>query len=69
MKLIFIYNATMNPVSLIGDFISEIMPQQEANCKLCDITFSVVFKKCIWKEYLASLPIPVEFFLKDQFKR
>ena len=69
MKLLFVYNSTLNPVSLVKDFISEIMPQQQANCVLCDITHSLVFKKRAWKTYIASLDIATEFYLKDEFEK
>ena len=44
-QLIFVYNATSNPVALLGDFIAELMPQKETNCNLCSITYSLVYKK------------------------
>ena len=69
MKLIFVYNSSLNPRSLIKDFLSEVMPQREANCKLCDITFSLVYKKRAWKEYISSLGIDTEFYLKDRFQK
>lgn len=52
---------------MVKDFIAEVLPQKDANCNLCDITYSLAFKKGEWKKYIASLNIESEFFFKDVF--
>jgi len=67
MQLIFVYNATTNPVALLGDFIAELIPQQETKCNLCSITYSLVFKKKEWSKFIKQLPVESTFMLKDTF--
>lgn len=51
------------------DFISEVLPQKEANCNLCDITYSLAFKKREWKDYLNGLDMESEFFFIEPFEK
>ncbi len=66
-RLVFVYNATLNPVSLVKDFINEILPQKKGDCNLCSLTYSLVFQKKEWKEFIDKLPYPSTFLLKDRF--
>ncbi len=66
-KLIFVYNSTLNPASLAADFIHGIFPQQDPKCSLCNLTYSLVFQKREWKDFVETLPCTTSFMLRDMF--
>ncbi len=68
-ELIFVYNATLSLGSLAKDFLAEVLPNQPAECNLCSITYSLAFKKKVWKEFLEDLDMPSSFYLKDSFRK
>jgi len=65
--LIFVYNVNLNPIDLASDFVAEILPQKQTNCQLCSLTYSLVFKKRKWGEFLNNLPLKHTFYFKNQF--
>ena len=69
MKLIIVYNTSLKPKRLLNDFINEVLPSREANCKLCDITYSYAWKKRTWTNYLESLSIHHAFYFIEGFEK
>ncbi len=51
---------------MIGDFVHGIT-KQKTDCNLCDLAYTMGFKKKSWRAFLKTLPIKSTFYLKDRF--
>jgi hypothetical protein len=65
--LIFVYNADSNPLSLVMDFAHRLLSPSSYECHLCDVTYDHFTMKSDWKDFIARLPRPSRFYLKDKF--
>lgn len=52
----------------IFDFFHKMMVPSTYNCSLCMITYNYTGMRKAWKTYLDSLPVPVDFLHKDEFR-
>ncbi len=66
MKILFVYNADINLKSLV-DEVAGMISKKAPPCSLCDITYSVVYQKSAWKDYLKKMPIKHEFYYRKSF--
>ena len=68
-KLIFIYNASNDYLSVAFDFTHKIVSPKTYQCSLCKVTFGAfkIHKK--WKEYLDSINFEVIFLYKNNYKQ
>tara|TARA_B100000131_G_scaffold210320_1_gene202182 strand:- start:47 stop:460 length:414 start_codon:yes stop_codon:yes gene_type:complete len=62
----FIYNAENDFFSAMNDFFHKSFSPKTYPCSLCGLTYSVAFKKKIWKEYLDSLEYSHHFIYRNQ---
>lgn len=63
--LLFVYNASSDPVSVVMDFAHKIASPSTYQCRLCALTYGNFTMKKDWKKFIQSLNFPVEFEHKD----
>jgi len=68
-KLLFIYNADSDVISVVKDFWKKILRPSSYQCNLCQQTFGAFSMKKDWKDFINSLDIEVEFLHKDEFEK
>ena len=68
-KLLFIYNADSDPLSVAMDFGHKILSPATYDCRLCGLTYGYFSMKGEWKTFVSELPLPVEFLHKDEAVR
>ena len=66
-KLIFIYNASNDPISVSFDFIHKIISPSTYQCSLCKITYGNVSMHNKWKEYTEHSDYIFEFLYKNNY--
>ena len=65
--LVCVYNADGNAASLLVDAVHKVVSPSTYNCNLCRLTYGIVRQKPEWKQFVASLPVPVTFLHRDEF--
>ena len=65
-KLIFIYNASNDYLSVAFDFTHKIISPKTYQCSLCQVTYGAFTMHNEWKEYLDSMNFEI-IFLKLYF--
>jgi len=68
-KLLFIYNADSDVISVVKDFWKKILRPSSYQCNLCQQTFGTFSIKKDWKKFINSLDVDVEFLHKDEFEK
>ncbi len=68
-KIIFIYNASDDFLSVGFDFFHKIISPNTYQCSLCKITYGNVSMKDQWKEYIDGLNYDVEFLYMNNFSQ
>tara|TARA_B100001029_G_C14810257_1_gene311932 strand:+ start:102 stop:512 length:411 start_codon:yes stop_codon:yes gene_type:complete len=66
-KLIFIYNASDDLISVSFDFIHKIVSPSTYQCSLCKITYGNVSMHNKWKEYIYNSNYDFEFLYKNNY--
>ena len=66
-KLIFIYNASDDLISVSFDFIHKIVSPSTYQCSLCKITYGNVSMHNKWKEYIYDSNYDFEFLYKNNY--
>ncbi len=66
--LIFVYNADSGLFNSLTDLAHKMFSPQTYACNLCALTYSHFGMKNEWKEFLASLDMPMEFLHRDEFE-
>ena len=64
-RLIFIYNADGGIAQGIMDSIHKTLSPATYPCSLCAITYGAFSMDRHWRAWLKTLPMPVEFYHKD----
>lgn len=68
-RLIFVYNADSSMEHQVFDFLHKAISPSTYQCSLCSLTYGTFSMRKEWRQYIDSLPLPVEFLYKNQFKR
>ena len=66
-KLIFIYNASDDLVSVSLDFVHKILSPSTYQCSLCKITYGNVSMHNKWKIYISNSNYDFEFLYKNNY--
>ena len=66
-KLIFIYNASDDILSVSFDFIHKIISPSTYQCSLCKITYGNVSMHEKWKDYINSSNFDIQFLYKNNY--
>ncbi|MCU0433598.1 MAG: hypothetical protein MUC87_09115 [Bacteroidia bacterium] len=67
--LIFVYNADAKITSAAFDFLHKIISPSTYPCKLCEITYGTFSMVKEWKDFIATLPLPVKFLHRDEWQQ
>ena len=68
-KIIFVYNASDDFLSVGFDFFHKIVSPQTYQCSLCKITYGNISMKNQWRDYIQDLDYNVEFLYKNNFSQ
>ncbi|AHM58535.1 hypothetical protein D770_01305 [Flammeovirgaceae bacterium 311] len=68
-KILFVYNADSSLEHQVFDFLHKAVSPGTYQCSLCAITYGTFTIKKDWKDFIASLSMPVEFLYRNQFRR
>lgn len=66
--ILFVYNADSGLFSTVTDFAHKILRPETYSCGLCKLTYGAFAMHKQWREFIASLPLPVSFLHRDQFR-
>ena len=66
-KIIFIYNASDDLLSVSFDFIHKIASPSTYQCSLCKVTYGNFSMHEEWESYIKTLPFKVEFLYKNNY--
>ena len=66
-KIIFIYNASDDLLSVSFDFIHKIASPSTYQCSLCKVTYGNFSMHEEWESYIEALPFEVEFLYKNNY--
>ena len=67
-KLVFVYNADSDIISLVKDFWHKLLRPSTYQCRLCGVTYGAFGMKSDWKKFIKNLNIDVEFLHRDEFE-
>ncbi|MFX0083503.1 MAG: hypothetical protein ACFE94_17285 [Candidatus Hodarchaeota archaeon] len=68
-KLVFVYNADSDVISLVKDFWKKILRPGSYQCRLCGVTYGAFSMKKDWKKFINNLNIDTEFLHRDEFEK
>jgi hypothetical protein len=66
-RLLFVYNADGGLLPGLKDMFHKILSPSTYPCSLCGITYGATKMMPEWKEFIKTLPVPVEFLHRDEF--
>lgn len=69
LRLVFVYNANAGRLNGLIDSAHKLLSPDTYQCALCEITHGAFGERQAWKEFKASLPMPIAFYHKDEFER
>jgi hypothetical protein len=67
-KLVFVYNADSDGISLVKDFWKKILRPSSYQCRLCGVTYGAFSMKKDWKKFISGLNVETEFLHRDEFE-
>ena len=67
-KIIFIYNASDDFLSVKLDFLHKIISPKTYQCSLCKVTYGNFSMHSKWREYINSNPYEIQFLYKNSYK-
>jgi len=68
-QLVFIYNADSGLFNTMTDIAHKVFSPKTYQCSLCMITHGSFSMRNQWKEFIKSLPCPIEYLHKDEFRQ
>jgi hypothetical protein len=68
-RLIFVYNADGGLLPGLKDAFHKILSPSTYPCSLCAVTYGATSMRPEWREFIKSLPVPVDFLHRDEFVR
>jgi len=67
-KVVFVYRKNNDEfINGIFDFFHKLMMPDTYTCDSCEVTHNYSGMRSAWKSYLEWLPLPCDFFDKEQF--
>lgn len=69
LRLLFVYNADSGFFGALADSAHKVLRPDTYSCHLCKLTYGLVGMQAQWREYLASLDLPMDFLHRDEFIR
>ncbi|GAB3850053.1 hypothetical protein GCM10028822_14920 [Hymenobacter terrigena] len=68
-RLVFVYNADGGHLAGLKDLFHKILSPGTYPCSLCAITYGAISMQPLWREFIKTLPLPVDFRHRDEFVR
>ena len=68
-RLLFVYNADGGTLAGLKDMFHKILSPATYPCSLCAITYGATSMQPQWRQFIKTLPMPVEFLHRDEFVR
>ncbi|MDO7849409.1 hypothetical protein Q5H92_23800 [Hymenobacter sp. M29] len=68
-RLLFVYNADAGLLAGLKDTFHKILSPATYACALCAVTYGATSMRPDWREFIRSLPVPVDFLHRDEFIR
>lgn len=68
-KLVFVYNADSDVMSIVKDFWKKMLRPGSYECRLCGVTYGTFSMKKDWKNFINNLNIETEFLHRDEFEK
>ena len=68
-RLLFVYNADGGQLAGLKDLFHKMLSPATYPCSLCAITYGATSMRPEWREFVKSLPVPVDFLHRDEFVR
>ncbi|WP_035563594.1 hypothetical protein [Hymenobacter sp. IS2118] len=68
-RLIFVYNADGGRLAGLKDMFHKILSPGTYPCSLCAVTYGATSMQPEWREFIKTLPVPVDFLHRDEFIR
>ena len=68
-RLLFVYNADGGRLAGLKDMFHKILSPSTYPCSLCAITYGATAMRPEWGAFIKTLPVPVEFPHRDEFRR
>lgn len=68
-RLVFVYNADGGRLAGLKDMFHKILSPSTYPCSLCAITYGATSMRPEWREFVETLPLPVDFLHRDEFVR
>ncbi|SFQ72240.1 hypothetical protein [Hymenobacter arizonensis] len=68
-RLLFVYNADGGLLPGLKDMFHKLLSPGTYPCSLCGITYGATQMLPEWKEFIKTLPVPVDFLHRDEFVR
>lgn len=68
-RLIFVYNADSGLFNTLADIGHKIFSPNTYRCALCALTHDYFRERREWRAFVEALPIPCEFWHRDEFLR
>jgi hypothetical protein len=66
-RLVFVYNADVGVVAMLIDAVHKIASPATYPCSLCAVTYGPVAMKRRWRDFLKTLPLPADFYHRQDF--
>jgi len=67
-KLIFVYNADSGLKNAIKDSAHKLFSPRTYQCKLCELTYSPIKEKRVWKKFRTASNYDMKFLHADEFE-
>ena len=68
MRLVFVYNANAGLLAGVLDSIHKVASPATYPCSLCAVTYGPLAMDRRWRDWLRSLPMPVDFYHRPDFR-
>ncbi len=68
-KLIFVYNANSDPISVIVDYAHKVFKPSTYKCELCALTHHNLGQRNAWKHFKARSKMEMEFMYIHGFEK
>ena len=65
--LLLVYNADTGLFSVLTDYAHKILSPKTYPCNLCALTYGSMGMNNKWKEFIATLKVPIAFLHRDEF--
>jgi len=65
--LLFVYNADTGLFSVVTDYAHKIISPKTYPCNLCALTYGNMGMNNKWKEFIATIKVPIAFLHRDEF--